>query len=487
LNSKYFQYFFWIVLIIVQTIWISNSDGFYFIDDSSHYNYNRHYTDTYDVSIGSWHRVGRVLLFALPAQFGLKGVQIASSVIFLLTIFFALKILQLKKVNFSYWVIPAIGFQPVLFNISYTALAELPAAFLIILSYYFHIKDKHSSAMLAASFIFIFRTEYFFVAGLLFLIYANKKYFKVLPFVLAGPLFWYLYTTIITGNPMQFFYDMTLHSRLPKIDVGIEFNYYFWFIPKIFGILQTVFFIAALIFLVLNKKIKEYALLFIIFFSGILIQTLLALKGLDLTCSIGQLRYVAVVGPVFGIISVVGMSYFLGYFKNNILLWCVSVLFLGFMFFSGPYSTPFHNKFQIEKVSEEIADIVKNNYPDYKIITNMHQIANALDEPQTGGIYYMQLSDSNIIKTDKALIVWCSYLEGSPFTENDVTLKEIESIPNIKLIKEYIDTVDNCIHIPLYNNHRKNSMFEISNSFIDYMIADQTSWENYIIRVYLKD
>jgi hypothetical protein len=170
--------------------------------------------------------MGRVLLFAIPAQFGLRGVQIASAVIFILTIYFSYKILKHYNVNYAEWIIPVIGFQPVLFNVSYTALAELPAAFSIVLSYYFYIKNKPLLTMISSSLIFVFRTEYFFAAGIFFLIYAHRKNYRVLPWILLGPALWYVYTTIITLNPGQFFHDMTLHSRLPRIDTGVGWYYY---------------------------------------------------------------------------------------------------------------------------------------------------------------------------------------------------------------------------------------------------------------------
>ncbi|HMS64421.1 MAG TPA: hypothetical protein PKD83_04105, partial [Ignavibacteria bacterium] len=293
MNRKNLTYLFWILLIIVQIIWIKNSDGFYFIDDSCHFNFNRHYIDSYLLSTDAWHRMGRVLLFALPAQFGLTGVQIASSLIFLITIYYAKKILEFKNVKYSEWIIPVIGFQPVLFNISYTSLAELPAAFLIVLSFYFYIKDKPAAAMIASSLIFTFRTEYFYAAGLFFLIYAYRKNFKILPLIFTGPALWYVYTTLITKNPMKFFYEILLHTKLLKIDTGIDWYYYFLHSFKIFGLIQILFFIYALIILIFRKQVKEYFLILLIVFSGISIHTLLALKGLNLTCSIGQLRYVA--------------------------------------------------------------------------------------------------------------------------------------------------------------------------------------------------
>lgn len=486
MESKTRKYLFWAALIEIQAIWIFNSDGFYFIDDSSHFNYNRHYFESYDQSIGAWHRMGRVLLFALPAQFGLRGVQIASAFIFLLTVLVSYKILKEKKIPYAEWVIPVMGFQPVLFNISYTTLAELPAAFLIILSFYYYLKDKPKLVLITSSLIFIFRTEYSFVCALYFLIYAYRKNYRILPLALAGPLLWYLYTTAITLNPTQFFYDMTLHSRLLKIDVGVDWYYYLMHSPKIFGFLQAAFFISGIVILYLKKELKDYWLLVLIFFGGIAVQTLLALKGLNLTCSIGQLRYVAVVGPAFGIIAAIGTGYFFSKLKQPVGSIIISSVIFVLMFVLGPYSTPYHNKFEIEKVSENITHFAADNYPEYKIITNMHQLANALDESQTGGEKFTLLSQTNLNKTPKALIVWCSYLEGSPFVDDDVTLKEIESIPGIVQVRDYKNTINNCLSIPAYHHRKEGDEYTISREIIDYLAADQTTWENIDIRVFLK-
>jgi len=486
LEERTRKYIFWTFLIIVQAIWIINSDGFYFIDDSSHFNYNRHFFESFTQSTGAWHRMGRVLLFAIPAQFGLKGVQVASAVIFLLTIYFAYKILKHKNIPYAEWVIPLIGFQPVLFNISYSALAELPAAFLIVLSFYYFLKDNIKGALITSSLVFIFRQEYSFVCGLYFLIYLYRKNFKYLYLAVTGPLLWYLYTTIITLNPTQFFYDMTLHSRLLKIDVGVDWYYYLMHSPKIYGFIQAVFFIAGVVIIYLNKKINEYWIPVLIFFGGIAVQTLLALKGLNLTCSIGQLRYVGVVGPMFGIIAAIGLGYTFTKIRGNAYNMLLSVVLAALMFLAGPFSTPYHNKFEIEKVSDDIVDFANSNYPNSRIITNMHQVANALDESQTGGKRFMLLSQKNLDKTQGSIIVWCSYLEGSPFVDDDVTLKEIESIPGIQKVKEYTGTINNCTAAPIYKYRKEGDEYKYSREFIDYMAADQTTWENIDIRVFYK-
>ncbi len=351
-NRNYGLIILFVILAVVQAVWIFHSNGFYFIDDGCHFNYNRHFFTSYYTSLGFWHRLGRVWLFTLPAQFGLKGEQIFSALLFLATIFTAYKILKFKNVPFAEWIIPVIGFQPVLFNISYTVLAELPAAFLIVLSYYLYLKDKPVLTMIFSSLIFMFRTEYYFVAGLFFLIYLFRKNWKVLPWFILGPLIWFIVSWIIQKDWWRFFYDMAMHSRLPRITEGIDWYYYFYHSPELFGFVQCLFFIMGTALLFYKKKISDYGLVFLIVFGGIFIQTMFALKGLNLSCSIGQLRYVAVVGPMFGIISAAG----LGYFFDSLSKWYVRlpmmIILLGFMFVLGPYATPYHNKYRIEEESE---------------------------------------------------------------------------------------------------------------------------------------
>lgn len=487
MNSKNVSYLFWLILIIVQAIWINNSDGFYFIDDSCHYNFNRHFFDTYALSTDAWHRMGRILLFAIPAQFGLIGVQIASSILFLVTIYYSKKILDIKNVKYSEWIILLIGFQPVLFNISYTALAELPAGFLIVLSYYFYIKDKPASAMTAASMIFVFRTEYFYVAGLFFLIYAFKKNFKVLPLIITGPVLWYLYTTIATGNPTQFFHEILLHTQLLKIDAGVDWYYYLLHSFKIFGLIQIIFLIFAVVILIIKKQVKDYILILIIVFSGIVLHTLLALKGLNLTCSIGQLRYVAVIGPMLGIVSAYGLNSFLEIIKNKVIRLMTSLILIFILFASGPFVTPFHNKSGIEKKSEYISEFVSKEYPDHVVLSQLHQLANAMDEPYTGGKTFQKLNETNLVKYEKSIIVWCNYMEGSPFVDGNVTLKDLEKMPNVKLIKEFKDTVNNLTSIPIYRFRKEGSENEFTREVIDYLAADQTTWETTELKIFLKE
>ena len=472
-------------MIIVQAVWIMNSNGFYFIDDSCHFNYNRHFFSSYFASLGSWHRLGRVWLYTLPAQFGLKVTQIFASIIFLSTIYIAYKILKHKNVPYAEWIVPIIGFQPVLFNISFSVLAELPAAFLIVLSYYLYLKDKYKAVMIFSSLIFMFRTEYYYVAGLFLLIYLFRKRWISIPLFLIGPFVWFLVSWIIQEHWWLFFYDMAMHARLPRITEGIDWYYYFYHMPAVYGFVQCLFFVIALVYLIIKKKIGDYGFVLLIFFTGVFIQTMFALKGLDLSCSIGQLRYIAVVGPMFGIVSAAGLGYFYSTLKWRSLKYPVQIILLVVMFILGPYATPFHKEYELEKECDKIARLHDEKYKDYIVLSNLHQLANSMDEADIGGKLFQHLTKSNLEKYDKELIIWSRELEGSPFVDETVTLDRLKKYPKVKLLATVTEIANRNSDIPIYRYYDWNKKFR--RDLIEYLTYDQYSWEDFQIKIFVKE
>jgi hypothetical protein len=159
------------------------------------------------------------------------------------------------------------------------------------------------------------------------------------------------------------------------------------------------------------------------------------------------------------------------------------------MYIFGPYSTPWHSKFKIDQISEKISADAKENYKDYVVLSNMHQLANAMDEPSSGGNTYKNLTTTNLMKYDKAIIVWCRDLEGSPFVEENVTLSKVIANPGVELLREYKDTVNNSYSAPIYalrNRSFVTSDNKWTREVIDYLVHDQTTWETIDIRVYIK-
>jgi uncharacterized membrane protein len=144
------------LLIIFLGTLIWQSDGFYRFDEGAHFVFDASALQRPTVSLGVWQRFGGVWLFTVPAQFGHKAVKVFASVLFLLAIFLTYKVAEIEEIPGRHWVIVLAGFQPVFLDIGYTCMAELPAALLLILSYYLFKKSNWKLSLLTRHSCFFF-------------------------------------------------------------------------------------------------------------------------------------------------------------------------------------------------------------------------------------------------------------------------------------------------------------------------------------------
>jgi hypothetical protein len=130
------------------------------------------------------------------------------------------------EIKHARWVVILTGLQPVLFDISYACLAEAPAALLIALSYWYHLKGRPGCGLAIASAVFLFRFEMYVFAVLMFFVYLRKREWKILPLVLLGPLIWIGSSAIISGDVMTFFREWSNYSNLGKYVPGVSVTHY---------------------------------------------------------------------------------------------------------------------------------------------------------------------------------------------------------------------------------------------------------------------
>jgi len=185
-----------------------------------------------------------------------------SLALFLCLLLVTYRIAALMDIKHAEWVVILTGLQPILFDISYACLAETPAALLIALSYWYHLKGRRGWAMAIASGVFLFRFEMYGFAVLMFFVYLRKRDWKILPLVLLGPLFWIGSSAIISGDVMTFFREWSNFSNLGKYVSGISVTYYLEHLHTIFGYAQVVLFVVGVISIVRAKKSADFGILF---------------------------------------------------------------------------------------------------------------------------------------------------------------------------------------------------------------------------------
>ncbi len=296
-----------LVLLAFQTYLISSSEGFYYIDEGAHFMDDYSALTHPSVSIGVWQRFGSVWIFTLPAQCGPYAVKIFASLLFLLTIFITYKLAELEQIPYREWLIVLVGFQPVLLDISFTCLAELPAALFLILAYYLYKRSFWNLSLFSASIVFLFRYEMSFLAILLFFVALRQRKYYALPFVLVGPALWFISSWISTGDPNSLMREFVKFGSLPKFIEGTGWFHYLKHSFDIFGTLQVWLVVLSLLFTIIRRSVR-LAIPFLIVFWCIVFNTLASVKDLNWTASIGDLRYLAIVGPFVGLLSLDGLS-----------------------------------------------------------------------------------------------------------------------------------------------------------------------------------
>ena len=321
------------------------------------------------------------------------------------------------------------------------------------------------------------------VDGLYFLIFIYKKKWKSLPFIIIGPLFWFITDWILKGDISIFFGDMLLYNKIARMTPGIKWYYYLEYSPVVYGIIAIIFFLIGTIFITVNKKIKDFFIIFLIIIWCIAFHTIAAIDWFVISPSIGDLRYIAIVSPLVGIISVYGFSFTASLFKNNHVKIILAIWVILFLFLFGPFTTPFHKKFEVDKVADKIIEFRNINYPDYPVLSQLPAIANAMDEPAFGSKNYNKLNMTNILNSKNAIIVFDKGFENVPFIKDNVTIDFLNSLNGFKLIDSVNEYIDRKSDIPAYyfNDYQNKKI----NEFLLYYTTGQYTNENINIKYFL--
>jgi hypothetical protein len=429
--------FFFAVVAVIESVWILKSNGFYLVDECAHFLYSRFVLSALPVTVQTWHRPGRLWLFALPAQFGHTVTMFFSLALFLCLLLLVFKIAKLKGIKHAEWVVLLTGLQPVLFDISYACLTEAPTALVITLSYWYHLKGKHGWSLTVASAVFLFRFEMYAYAILLFFVYLHRREWKILPLVLLGPLVWIGLSTLISGDVLTFFREWSHFSSLGKFIPGVSLTHYVANLYKIFGFAQVVFFAAGVGFIARANRNADFGIIYCTIFIDIVFHTLAGAEVLHWTGSIGELRYIAVVGPFFGIVSVYGLSEF---FERAKPLWrqfALSVIVFSVIVFQCTVATHPRRWPNYEQVVINMVKASQVEYPDITLLSNNCAAAYVMDVAPSGGPHYAKLDKAMLQKYPECLILWDPFAANSLFFQTELTKEKILQDTTIVVLGKY--------------------------------------------------
>ena len=110
--------FFLATVAVIESVWILQSNGFYFIDECAHYLFSRFVLQALPVTVETWHRPIPQWLFALPAQLGHPFTMFFACGLFLCLLLITYRIAVLHGIKHAEWVVILVGLQPILFDLS---------------------------------------------------------------------------------------------------------------------------------------------------------------------------------------------------------------------------------------------------------------------------------------------------------------------------------------------------------------------------------
>jgi hypothetical protein len=429
--------FFLSVVAAIGSVWVIQSNGFYPIDECAHFLYSRFVLSTLPITVQTWHRPGRLWLFALPAQLGHTFTMFFSLGLFLCLLLVTYRIAVRMHIKHAVWVVILTGLQPILFDISYACLAEAPAALLIALSYLYHLKGKPGWCLALASALFLFRFEMFLYAVVMFFVYLWKREWKILPLVLLGPMLWIGSSAIISGNVMTFFTEWSTFSHLGKYVPGVSITYYIENLHNIFGFAQVLLFVIGVICIVRARKSADYGILLSIIAINIIINTLAGAEVFHWTGSIGELRYIAVVAPFVGIVSVYGLSEILDRVKPSWAGFALSVLLFGAIVFNCILTTHPRRWTSYDQFVITRTKALRSAYPDLTLLSNNCIVAYVMDVAPCGGPHYAKLETEALRKNPECLVLWDPYSSNPRFDRTEMTKERMLGDSTMVLLEGY--------------------------------------------------
>ncbi len=421
------------LLIIFLGTLVWQSEGFYRWDEGAHFVFDASALQRPAVSLGVWQRFGGVWLFTLPAQLGHRAVKIFASVLFLLAVYLTYKVAEIEEIPGKHWVIALAGFQPAFLDIGYTCMAELPAALLLVLSYLLYRRSAWKWSLLAASLVFLFRYEMYFFALIMMFMVWRKRQFSALPWIVAGPAIWYLFTLLWIGDPLWLPREILWYGRLEKYEEGASLLHYIVKAPEIFGWPPVILFVIAVVYGAVQKKLDSPILVLTVFLN-FLISTLASSEAVHWTGAVGDIRYLMPVAPFFALVALGGLSVVTGRFaqvraSTFIPLGCVAWLCGQTANTLGPHTFSPYERAVISLTQRAAADSIETPILSNHWATQYAVLSGAANTRKAA-----KISNEAFDSTRRVYILWDPQLAVSPFVSHTLRLADLRANRSVALV-----------------------------------------------------
>jgi hypothetical protein len=236
---------------------------------------------------------------------------------------------------------------------------------------------------------------------------------------------------------MTFFREWSKFSSLSKFIPGVSVTHYVENLHTTFGFAQVAFFVAGIAFIVRAKRSADFGILFGTIAITLIVHTLAGAEIFHWTASIGELRYIAVVGPFFGIVSVYGLSEIMDRVKRSDMRLAFSILVLSVVVFNCTLATHPRRWPNYDRVVITMTKASRTEYPNMTLLSNNYVAAYVMDVAPSGGRHFAPFNKKTLEEYPECLILWDPFLSNSIFSQTELTKKNMLQDTTIIVLEKY--------------------------------------------------
>jgi hypothetical protein len=459
--------FFTAGLILIATAPGTGDEG----DSVMHYLYARNAYHNPEHFFNHWAKPLYVFLAAPFAQAGMQGMKFFNLICSTGALYLTFR--SAGKLGLpNAWLAPfCMAFSPWLMVITLSGLTEPLFAFWMIAGIYLLFCKKVVPGILWLSFLPFVRSEGLIILAVLLVYMLVKKWFRYLPLLLAGHVFYSIAGYFVHKDFLWVFNKMTYATLSSAYGHG-PWLHFVHSLPEVTGKVVCALLVLGLIYgfiksvarfifqrphAISNEELFLIYGLFAVYFAGHS-----AFWALGIFNSFGLLRVLVGVLPLIGLIAARGFN-FLAALSNRVFyrwaLYALCLLVLAYPFLNDKYSYSWKRDFSLkaDQVAELcMADYVRQRFPDYK-----HHLF------YFEACYISVALDINIFDSSKRLplqhffdlpgyphgsfIVWDDWFGPE---QGSVTEEQLLGDPRFELIKGFEET-------DVWNRIRKVRLFRV--------------------------
>lgn len=293
-----------LVLAGLYFLYSTRSKGFYQQDEANHYLSMLRFWYDPTAIMGNWAKPGYKIFYVLTALLGQKAVILQNCLFAAFSCFFAFLSARNLKASNPWLAFLLLATQPLWIALSFRNYSEFPAAFFLILAFYFYTQERYWATALLTGVVCTIRQEFYPIAAVLGVWLLWQRHWVPAGLIAVFPLLQNLagYALYEDHDPLYLLHQILGTSESLKDAYARQgFDHYFLTSAVVFGSLALTFFVLYLAQMFLNRKVEQPALL-VATLGFFLLNCLFNWEAVPIgPATGGNLRYMCIIAPLVAV------------------------------------------------------------------------------------------------------------------------------------------------------------------------------------------